>query len=87
MFASPGWKLLVEHEEPQIQKLQTSYHGVVGEQLLGRVQGSLAIYYRMLVHLPDLVNMEFLMLTGQLDQGDDEGLLDNDPVQVDDPTR
>ncbi len=82
MFASPAWTQLVEHEQPMLEVLQNSYHGVEGEQMLGRTQGALGIYYRFLVHLPNIVNLEFLSVTGQLEEMNQEGQPDDDPVTV-----
>lgn len=65
-FHGPIWRDIVRRFEPEIESLQHSYHNVVGEQALGRTQGALSIYYRVLVHLPDLIHTEFLLLTGQL---------------------
>lgn len=65
-FHGPLWRDIVKRFEPEIEALQNSYHGVVGEQALGRTQGALGVYYRILVHLPDLVHTEFLLLTGQV---------------------
>ena len=69
-FHGPLWRDIVTRFEPEIDSLQNSYHGVIGEQNLGRVQGALQVYYRILVHLPDLIHAEFLLKTGQLGQED-----------------
>ncbi len=84
-FHGPIWRDIVSRFEPEIEALQNSYHTVQGEQALGRVQGALQIFYRLLVHFPDLIHAEYLLLTGQL-RGD-EGPSDEDPVQPEDWSR
>jgi hypothetical protein len=84
-FHGPIWRDIVARFDPEIESLQNSYHGVVGEQDLGRLQGALQIYYRILVHLPDLIHTEFLLKTGQIQA--DTGQSDDDPVTPDDWTR
>jgi len=78
-FASPAWKRLVIREDNNIALLQSKYSTVQGPQALGYLQGSLQTITRVFVHLPDLINAEYLILTGQLDQGED--LSSEDPVQ------
>jgi len=77
-FHGPIWRDLIKRFEPEINALQNSYHGVVGEQMLGRTQGALSTYYRILVHLPDLIHTEFLLLTGQIGVDEDHSI--DDPV-------
>lgn len=84
-FHGPLWRDIVTRFQPEIEALQNSYHGVVGEQMLGRTQGALSTYYRILVHLPDLIHTEFLVKTGQI--GLDEGQSNDDPVSPEDWSR
>ena len=81
-FHGPVWRDIVSRFEPEIEGLQNSYHGVQGEQMLGRTQGALNIYYRILVHLPDMIHTDFMVLTGQL--GTDEDQSTDDPVVPED---
>jgi|TARA_Y100000034_G_scaffold20431_2_gene23378 hypothetical protein len=81
-FHGPIWRDIVTRFNPEIEGLQNSYHNVVGEQMLGRTQGALSVYYRILVHLPDLIHTEFLVKTGQI--GADEGHSEDDPVSPED---
>jgi hypothetical protein len=80
-FHGPIWRDIVARFEPEIESLQNSYHNVVGEQMLGRTQGALSVYYRVFVHLPDLIHTEFMLKTGQLGQ-EDQGT--DDPAQPED---
>lgn len=78
-FHGKDWKMLVNRVSPEIDILQNSYAKVRGEQNLGFLQGALSIYYRVFVNLPDMINAEFLLQTGQLGQ-EDEDQSSNDPV-------
>ena len=82
-FHGPIWRDIIKRFEPEIDGLQQSYHGVVGEQMLGRTQGALNTYYRILVHLPDMIHTEFLIKTGQIGEGA-EGQGTDDPVSPED---
>lgn len=76
-FHGPIWRDLVKRYEPRIHALQSSYHRIVGEQQLGQVQGALNAYYDVFEHLPDLIHLEFLYQTGQIQ---DEGRGNDDPT-------
>ena len=67
-FHGELWVSIVNRFQPEIERLQNSYHTVQGEQDLGRIQGALNIYYRLLIHFPDMVWADFLSVTGQLDE-------------------
>lgn len=77
-FHGPVWRDLIQRYEPNIHALQNSYHTVQGEQMLGRVQGSLTILYNIFEHLPDMIHLEYLQKTGQISDDDpsDEDLVD-----------
>ena len=66
-FAGPIWRDIVLRFDPEISGLQNSYGNVVGEQMLGRIQGSLLIFDRILGKLPQMVYADFLVKTGQLE--------------------
>ena len=79
-FHGSDWTRLVERIKPEIELLQKNYTNVRGEQNLGFLQGGLNVYYRVFVNLPDFINAEFLLKTGQLGQEDEEDQSSNDPV-------
>ena len=74
-FTSTFWQKVSERVEGLSEQIQRSYDGAVGEQQLGRMQGTRsALLY--VLGLQALVEQEFLHLTGQLGQGS----LSEDPV-------
>ncbi len=83
-FHGSDWRRLVERVSPDIELLQKNYANVRGEQNLGFLQGTLGVYYRIFVNLPDLINAEFLIKTGQLGQEDEEDQGLNDPATPED---
>lgn len=82
-FNGPTWRAMVERYQPVIEAQQGRLTKVDELVELGRVQGRLEVLYSIFVHLPDLVNYEFLLITGQAGR---EGL-DEDPVDSADWTR
>lgn len=83
-FHGEDWTRLVSRVEPDISVLQNGYAKVRGEQNLGFLQGSLHVYYRVFVNLPDMINAEFLLLTGQLGNEEEEDHRSDDPVSPED---
>jgi hypothetical protein len=81
-FNGPVWEALVNRHEPRIHLLQESYHKVDDQRLLGQIQGGLQVFYSLFVQLPDVINYEFLMATGQA-SGEEKGS-DDDPVSPSD---
>ncbi len=78
LFTSPGWGMLVRREQETINNLQSTYSTVCGEQALGYLQGALSQLNRILDTLPDMINAEYLIKTGQLGQEEDHDT--DDPV-------
>lgn len=85
LFHGPAWAALVKRHEDTIQVLQQSYHKVEGTQRLGQIQGALRVFYNLFVSLPDVINYEYLIATGQL--GQEEKGLDDNPVSPTDWSR
>lgn len=77
LFHGPHWTRLCERYNDRIEQLQNAYGTVQGEQALGRIQGALLAYKDLLVVLPDVINYEFLTITGQVGQ-DEKGHEDED---------
>lgn len=82
-FNGPLWRDLVNRYQPVIEAQQGRLTKVDSLVELGRVQGRLDVLYSIFVSLPDLVNYEFLLITGQAGR---EGL-NEDPVDESDWAR
>ena len=75
-FSHPGWELMLRLLEPHIQSVDGQWEDCVGEQHLGRLQGS-SKTFRFILSLPSQIEVEYLGMTGQLDGEVDT----DDPVQ------
>ena len=78
LFNHPGYKMLLERYVPHVNRIQIQFESAVGEQHLGSLQGALKTL-RNLFSMPEQIQMEFLAVTGQLEQT--QGQVTDDPVQ------
>ena len=72
LFHGKHWPRLLERYEGRIEGLQNAYATVNDQNSLGRIQGALHAYRDIFLILPDVINYEFLIMTGQV-EGMEEG--------------
>jgi hypothetical protein len=77
LFHGPHWVKLCERYNDRIASLQNAYQNVTDVNSLGRIQGALLAYRDLFVVLPDVINYEFLIATGQIGN-EQEGHEDED---------